>query len=87
MTSQPGHQKITIHIFYNISRSKGNPTMKFGQLIEYNMTIILLEKSYSKYGTEKLVPDFFVKNQNYAYLWINKANAAEITHTDCTSTS
>ena len=31
-------QAITIHIFPNISRSKGNQTMKLGQLIEYNIT-------------------------------------------------
>ena len=36
MTSQPGSQTIAIHIFANISQSKGNQTMKFGQLIEYN---------------------------------------------------
>ena len=37
MTSQPGQQIIAIHILSNISRGKGNQTMKFGQLIEYNM--------------------------------------------------
>ena len=36
MTSQPGQQTIAIHIFPNISQSKWNQTMKFGQLIEYN---------------------------------------------------
>ena len=36
MTSQPGQLTITIHIMPNISRSKGNQTMKFGQLVEYN---------------------------------------------------
>ena len=36
MTSEPGQQTITIHILPNISRSKGNQTMKFGQLIKYN---------------------------------------------------
>ena len=35
-----------------MSRSKGNQTMKFGQLIEYNMRNIFLEKSYTKYGGE-----------------------------------
>ena len=39
-----------IHILSNISRSKGNQTMKFGQLIEYNMESIFLEKSYTKCG-------------------------------------
>ena len=32
MTSQTGKQIITIHILPNISRSKGNQTMKFRQL-------------------------------------------------------
>ena len=41
-----------IHILPNISRSKGNQTMKFGQLIDYDMRNIFLEKSYSKYGGE-----------------------------------
>ena len=50
MTSQPGKQTIAIHILPNISRSKGNQTMKFGQLIEYNMRNIFLEKSYTKCG-------------------------------------
>ena len=52
MTSQPGEQTITIHILPNISRSKGNQTMKFGQLIEYNMRNIFVEKSYTKCGEE-----------------------------------
>ena len=37
MTSQTGKQIITRHILFNMSRSKGNQTMKFGQIIEYNM--------------------------------------------------
>ena len=37
MTSQPGKQTIAILILPNISRNKGNQTMKFGQLVEYNM--------------------------------------------------
>ena len=52
MTSQPGYQTIIIHIFSDISRSKGNQTMKFGQLIECNMINIFLEKSCTKYGGE-----------------------------------
>ena len=36
---------IAIHILPNISRSKGNQTMKLGQL---NMRNIFLEKSYKK---------------------------------------
>ena len=33
MTSQTGEQTIAIHILSNISRSKGNQTMKFDYLI------------------------------------------------------
>ena len=44
MTSQSGKQTTKIHILLNISRSKGNQTMKFGQLIEYNVRNI--SKSY-----------------------------------------
>ena len=32
----------------NISRSKGNQTMAFGQIIEYDMRNIFLEESYAK---------------------------------------
>ena len=38
----------------NISRSKGNQTMKFGQLIEYNMRNIFVEKSYAKCAGETI---------------------------------
>ena len=44
MTSQPGLQTIPIHILPNISQSKGNQTMKFGQLIEHNKINIFLQK-------------------------------------------
>ena len=47
----------------NISRSKGNETMKFGKLIEYNMRNIFREKSYAKYGG-KLFPDRFLRSEN-----------------------
>ena len=38
-------QIIVIHILINISRSKGNKTMQFDQLIDYNMKIIFLKRS------------------------------------------
>ena len=44
MTSQPGVQTIAIQILPNISQSKVNQTMKFGQVIEYNMRNIFLQK-------------------------------------------
>ena len=52
MTSQPGEKTIVIHILGNISRSKENQTIKFGQLIEYNMRNIFLKNSYTKCGGE-----------------------------------
>ena len=48
MTSQPGKQTIVIYMLPNISISKGNQTMEFGQLIECNIRNIFLEKSYTK---------------------------------------
>ena len=36
MTSQTGQQVITIHILFNIVRSKGKQATIFGHLIEYN---------------------------------------------------
>ena len=50
MTSQPGLQTIAIYILPNISQSKGNQPMKFGQLIEYNKRNIFLQKLCRKWG-------------------------------------
>ena len=60
MTSQPGKLTIAIHILPHISRSKDNQTVKFGQLIEYNMRKNFLEKSYPKCGGE-VSPKLFSK--------------------------
>ena len=65
MTSQPGQQALAIYILTGISKSKGNQEMKFGQLIDYNMTNIFVEKSYTKFGRET-IPRPLSK-----YLWIN----------------
>ena len=54
MTSQAGYQTVAIHILRNISRSKGNQTMKFYQLIEYNMRNIFIKKSYTKCAGETI---------------------------------
>ena len=61
MASQPCLQTIAIHIFTNISRSKDNQAITFGQLIEYNMRNILLEKSYTKCGSETIPKSFSKK--------------------------
>ena len=49
------------HIFPNISRSKGNQTIKFGQLKECNFIKFFL-KNHTQNVVEKLVPDPFLKN-------------------------
>ena len=61
MTSQPGKQTIAFHILPNISRSKGNHAMKLGQLIEYNMRNIFVEKSFTK-STGETIPRPLSKN-------------------------
>ena len=59
MKSQPGLQTIAIHILPNISQSKGNQRIKFGQLIEYNKRNIFLQKLCGKQAG-RLVPDLFL---------------------------
>ena len=54
MTSQSGKQTIAIQTLPNIPRSNNNQTMKFGQLIEYNMRNVFLKKSYTKCGGETI---------------------------------
>ena len=46
----------------NISRSKGNQTMKFGQLIEYNKGNICgnYAENYAENEAGRLVPDLFL---------------------------
>ena len=55
MTLQSSQKTIAIYILTNISRSKGNQTMKFDQLIKYNMRKIFIEKSYTKCA-EEIIP-------------------------------
>ena len=57
-------RKIYIYILPSISRSKGNQTMKFGQLMQNKMQNNFFRKSYKNV----LVPDFM---KNWAYLRIN----------------
>ena len=54
MTSKPGQKTIAIHILPNISRSKGNQTMKFGQIIEYGK-----ETFFFKNLAENKIGDYF----------------------------
>ena len=63
MTSQSEQQIITIHKLFNTSRSKSNHTMKFGQVIEFNMKNIFLEKSGKKCGGEASLRPFHIKSK------------------------
>ena len=60
---RPGKNTIATHILPNISRSKDNQTMKFGQLIEYNMRNVFLEKSYKKCCGETSPRPFYKKSK------------------------
>ena len=50
---------MTIHVLPNISRSKSNQTMKFGQFIEYYRSNIFF-KNYAENELGRLVPDLFL---------------------------
>ena len=64
MMSQTGIHTIAIQILPNTSRSKDNRSMKFRQLVEYNMINIFLEKSYTKYGRETIPRPFSKKSKS-----------------------
>ena len=59
MTSQFGLQTIAMHILTNISPSKGNLTMKFGQLMEYNKRNIVFSKIMGKMWQGDYSPTWF----------------------------
>ena len=83
MTSQPRKQTIVIHILTNISRSKCNQAMKFGQLMGYNMRNIFREVSYTKCD-RKTIPrpfrylDDYSKTLYSLYLLYTTLRAIEI---------
>ena len=68
MTSQPGLQTVAVHILPNISQTKGNQIITFGQLIKYNK--IFFFKNYAKNEAMKLVPGLF-----YVFLTSLKADS------------
>ena len=63
MISQPGKQTIAIHMLPYISRNRDNQTVKFVQLIEYNIRKIFLEESYQKCGGETTPKPFSKKSK------------------------
>ena len=60
MTSQPGLQATAVHILPNISQTKGNQTIKFGQLIEYNKGNMFFQKLCGKWGRETSSRPLFI---------------------------
>ena len=60
MKSQPGLQAVAVHILPNISQSKGNQTIKFVQLIEYNKRNIFFQKLLGKWGRETSSRPLFI---------------------------
>ena len=61
MTLQPGKQTIAIRILRNIIWSVNR----------MRITEIFSLKNHTQNVVEKLFPDHFLKNQNWAYIWIN----------------
>ena len=59
MTSQTVKQIITIHNLRNISRSKSNQPIRFGQLIKYSAKIFFF-KNYAENTVGRLIPDLFL---------------------------
>ena len=72
MTSQPRKQTIAIYIMSNISRSKGNQTMKFGQLIEHKLRNIFFCKIMHKNVLENLLLGYIFHHQR-AFIEVNIA--------------
>ena len=63
MTSQPDQQTILTHILTNISRSKGNQAVTFGQLKVCRVGNTFLKKSYAIYTGETIPRPFSEKSK------------------------
>ena len=59
-----------MHILPNISRSKGNQTMKLSPVKIITQETFFL-KNHTQNVVEKLFPDPVLVYQNWAYLWVN----------------
>ena len=57
----------------DILKCKTNQKMKFGQLIEFNMRSIFIQKSCTKY-TGNTIARPFLKSRTWVYLWIKSLN-------------
>ena len=74
----------TKHILLNISKSKGNRTMKFGQSIEYNMKSIFLE-NLMQIMVEKLKKSFLEKIKIEHIFGSTVCNFVQFVFTVCAS--
>ena len=63
MTSPPDEETIAVHILTNLSGSKGNLAMTFGQLIEHNTRDIFLKKSCTKCSGDTIPRPFSKKSK------------------------
>ena len=65
VTSKPDLQIIAVHILSNISQSKENQTIKFGQLTKHSKKKIFF-KNYAENEAGRLAPDlfYFLKKNN-----------------------
>ena len=59
MTSQTSSQTITVHILRNISQSRDNQTMKFGELIQNITREIFFFENLAENEAKRLTPKLF----------------------------
>ena len=62
--------RLMLKFLHDILRSKDNQTLKFSQLMKYNMGNIFREK-HKQNLVEKPFSDPLIKNWNWSYCWIN----------------
>ena len=63
--SQPVKQTVTINTLLDITKSKNNKTIKFGLLIEYNVTNIFMLKLRRKWGRKTSSRHLFVFRKSF----------------------
>ena len=60
---------VNFNILPNVSRSKGNQVIRFGQLIKYSMRNIFLQKSCRKWGRGTSSRPLFVFQKSFIQGW------------------
>ena len=76
---------IAVHTLPDISRSKSNRPVKFGQLINYNKRYNFLQKSCRKCGRGSLQTTFLFLFLNIYMRWIQVADSHRPWHTTRTN--